>query len=156
MYKNITKNISIEDESLYTKFILASFFMFIIPLLLALYVIFIIMFRPEIAAKMGYIRLIVFWMVVSGIFGYLIIRRAISQILALIRRAKDISEGKLGGKIEVVHQDELKDLASAFNRITSDLEKKIKELEYSRSLTRELFQKIGHAITSSQKLDALL
>ena len=150
------KKISIEDESLYTKLVLAAFFMFIIPVLLVLYLIFMVILNKESQASVGYARLVIFWMVVSGLFGYVVIKKTIRSILNLIGKAKDISEGKFKGKIEVLHGDELKDLATAFNRITSDLEKKIKELEYSRSLTRELFQKIGHAITSTQKQEALL
>jgi len=108
------------------------------------------------ASPTAYARLVIFWMVASGIFGYIVIKRSIKAILDLITKAKGLADGKFDGKIEVMHEDELKDLALAFNRITSDLERKIHELEYSKSLTRELFQKIGHAITSTQKLDALL
>ena len=150
------RSISIDDESLYTKLVLAAFFMFIIPILLILYLIFIVIIKKDSASPVGYARLVIFWMVASGVFGYIVIKRCIKGILNLITKAKDISQGKFKGKIEVLHDDELKDLAIAFNRITSDLERKIKELEFSRSLTRELFQKIGHAITSSQKIDALL
>ena len=156
MLNNIVKRISIEDEGLYTKLILAAFFMFIIPVLLALYLIFIVLLNKDVTPSLGYTRLIIFWMVASGIFGYIVIKKTIRSILDLIKKAKNISEGKTEDRIEVLHQDELKDLAGAFNRITSNLEKKIKELEYSRSLTRELFQKIGHAVTSSQKIGALL
>jgi len=156
MAKGLFKKISIEDESLYTRFVLASFFMFIIPLLLTLYLIFIVLFTKEMEASLGYTRLVIFWMVASGLFGYVIIKRAIQSILGLIGKAKDVAAGKTDEKISAIHNDELKDLALAFNRITADLEKKLRELEYSRSLTRELFQKIGHAITSSQRMEALL
>ncbi len=156
MLNEINKKVSIEYEGLYTQLILAAFFMFIIPLLLALYVIFNVIVNKNIDATMGYARLVIFWMVASGIFGFILIRRPVKAILQLINKAKNIAEGNLDEKIVVARRDELKDLASAFNRITADLEKKIAELEYSRSLTRELFQKIGHAITSSQRMDALL
>lgn len=156
MLKITDKKILIRDQGLYSQFLLASIFMFIIPLLLALYVIVNIILRQDMNALSGYARLIILWMVVSGVFGFSLAKRPILSILDLIKKAKEISDGNMCGTIVTEHRDELKDLATAFNRLTADLEKKIAELEYSRSLTRELFQKIGHAITSSQKIDALL
>lgn len=156
MISNLFKRRTNEDESLDSKLVFAALFMFIVPILLALYLIFIALSNRSMASNLGYIRLILFWMVVSGVFGYILIKRTIRSILSLTLKAKNIAEGQLGEKIEVRRGTELQDLATAFNRITSELEKKVKELEYSRSLTRELFQKIGHAITSSQKIDALL
>jgi len=64
------------------------------------------------------------------------------------RNAKKISNGKLGVKIDSLYKDELGELAVAVNKITSNLENKIKELEYSHSVTRELFDKIGHTLTA--------
>lgn len=145
-----------EEEGLYTQFIFATLFMFIIPLLLFLYIIFNVLAKKNPEDLTSYARLVIFWVVASGIVGFFIIRRPISAILDLIKKAKAISEGSLDEKITVNRRDEIRDLAMAFNRLTTDLEKKISELEYSKSLTRELFQRIGHAITSSQKIDALL
>jgi len=95
-------------------------------------------------------------MIASGIFGYILIKGTITGVLDLIKQAKLISEQGSFDKIEAKHQDELKDLAMAFNRITSDIEKKVEDLEHSKKLTRELFEKIGYAISSSQKIDSLL
>jgi HD-GYP domain-containing protein (c-di-GMP phosphodiesterase class II) len=95
-------------------------------------------------------------MVCSGIFGYFLIKGTINSMLDLIEQAKAISEGGGFEKIESKHQNELKDLATAFNRITSEMEKRVADLEYSKKVTRELFEKIGYAISSSQKIDSLL
>lgn len=154
--KNIDARLNPENESLYTQLIIAAFFMFVIPLLLALYIIFNIIFEQNVSDLTGYARIVIFWIIASGIFGFMLIRKPIKALLAMIYEAKKAAEGNLDIKLNDGHRAELKDLAVAFNRLTNDLERKISELEYSRSLTRELFQKIGHAITSSQKLDALL
>lgn len=150
------KRLSMKGAGLYTKFVVASFFMFIIPLILIVYAALVVLPKKYFTDSMDYTRFIIFLMMVSGIFGYVLIRKVATNILSLTNSAKKISEGKIDEKIPLTEQDELKDLACAFNRITSELEKKISELEYSRDLTKELFQKIGYAITSAQKLDALL
>ncbi len=146
---------SFEEASLYTKFIIAAFFMFALPVLLVAYVL-IILPQKHIALPPGYENLVIICIVVSGVFGYLLVRKTARSILNVIKRAKSISEGKVGGKVSEMHQDELRDLARAFNKITSDLERKIAELESSRKLTKEMFQKIGYAVTSGQQLDTLL
>ena len=154
----MAKKISIyEDAGLYTKFTLGAVFMFAVPLLLTIYILYALLTKREIGNPANYVRLIVFWMVVSGIFGYTLIRRAANNILNVIRNAKDASEGRMTRDISTgLHDDELKDLARAFNKITADLEKKIAELENSRNLTKELFQKLGYAVTSGQQLNAFL
>ena len=148
--------LSIENASIYTKFALAALFMFALPLLLFVYTIFFVLPGKYVTNSILYVRIVILWVIASGVIGYIIIRRVISSTVILIKRAKKISTGKVGERLESPQQDELKELASTINKITSDLEKKIKELEDSRNLMRELFTKIGQTITSNQKLEALL
>jgi len=150
------KVLSLEGASLYTRFVIASFFMFIIPLVLMLYVAFFVLPKKFFVDPENYTRLVILWMVVSGVFGYILIRKIAKNILKITSAAKQLSEDGGTEKISISEEGELKDLAMAFNRMTADLEKKIKELEHSKNLTKELFKKIGAAITSSQKIDALL
>lgn len=155
--KLFNKQISLDDLSLFSKMGLAFFFMFIIPMLLTLYLIFT---APHIITdKNGLLtqaRITVILMNVCGLFGFFAMRRIIKKTVTIIKKAQSISTEHDGGRIEVTWNDELKDFAHSFNRIKASLETKIKELQYSRSLTRELFQRMGHAMTSSQKMEALL
>ncbi|MGA3085418.1 MAG: hypothetical protein ABSE95_11570 [Thermodesulfobacteriota bacterium] len=114
------------------------------------------MFGKTQEATIAYSPMIFLWMAISGLLGYVIIRRSVKVILNLAEKAKHFAGEKIGEEIKISQGDELKDFALAFNRITDDLEKKIVKLEYSRSLTRELFQQIGQTITSTQKLEGLL
>ncbi|OGW99672.1 MAG: hypothetical protein A3I73_03880 [Omnitrophica bacterium RIFCSPLOWO2_02_FULL_45_16] len=153
----LNKKISLEDIGLYDKMIFAFVFMFVIPMLLTLYLIFL---APRLIdnkdSLLTHIRIIIVWMTACGLLGYLFIRRTIKTLVAIIKQAEELSLGSNGQRIDVAWNDELKALARSFNKIKSDLETKIKELQYSRSLTRELFQRMGHAMTSSQKMEALL
>lgn len=152
-----TKKISLEDLGLHNKLVFAFIFMFVIPLLLAVYIVFL---APRVISDKNYLlthsRFIILWMTISALFGYFFLRRVIVKLTAIIKQAEALSSGKKGDRIEVAWDDELKALARSFNKIKADLETKIKELQYSRSLTRELFQRMGHAMTSSQKMEALL
>ena len=151
------RKISLENISLFSKMALAFFFMFAIPMLLTVYLIFL---APHIITDKNdlfmHARFIIIWMNLCGLLGYFSIRGVIKKLVTIIKRAQYLSMENNGEKIEVAWDDELKDLARSFNKIKSDLETKIKELQYSRSLTRELFQRMGHAMTSSQKMEALL
>ena len=152
-----TKKINLEDMGLYNKMALAFFFMFIIPLLLTLYLIFLA--PPLISDKNMLVtqaRIMLIMMTICGLFGYIFIRRVIKKLVAVIKDAEYLSTVNNGERIDVDWNDELKGLAMSFNKIKAELETKIKELQYSRSLTRELFQRMGHAMTSSQKMEALL
>ena len=152
----LNRKFSIEDIGLYSKNAMAFLFMFIIPLLLACNLVF---FMPNVIVNkdefLAYARLIITMMIVSGLFGFIFLRRTIKALIAIIKRAEHLAAGKKGEKIEVAANDELKGLAHSFNIINTNLETKIKELEYSQRLTRELFQQIGYAITGSQKIKAL-
>ncbi len=152
----LTKKISLENIGLYNKNALAFFFMFVIPVLLTCYLIFL---APRIISDkhrlLIHARVIIIWMSICGLFGYLFLRSIIKILIAIIKKAEHLSLGNSGEKIEIGWNDELKDLAQSFNRIRANLETKIKELEYSQRLTRELFQEIGHAITGNQKIGAL-
>jgi Response regulator containing a CheY-like receiver domain and an HD-GYP domain len=150
------KKYSLADIGLYNKNALAVFFMFVIPMLLACYLVFILpRFITGKEALLSYTRIIVILMSICGLVGYLILRKVFKTLISIIKQAENLSAGKKGKKIDVVWNDELKGLAQSFNKINTDLETKVKELEYSQRLTRELFQQIGHAITGSQKMGAL-
>jgi len=152
----LNKKVSLEDIGLYNKNALAFFFMFVIPLLLACYLVFL---APRIIAGrdelLTHTRIIIILMNVCGLVGYFFLRRTFKMLITIIRKAESLSMGSKGEKIEVASNDELKSLARSFNRISANLETKIKELEHSQHLTRELFQQIGRAITGNQKIEAL-
>ena len=154
--KFLKKKISLDDIGLHNKSALAFFFMFVIPTLLACYVIFL---APRVISNkdkfLMYARVIIIWMSISGLFGYLFLRRTIKTLVMIIKKVEYLSLGNAGEKLEGAWNGEIKDLARSFNRINANLETKIKELEYSQRLTRELFQQIGQAITGSQKIEVL-
>ncbi len=92
----------------------------------------------------------------SALFGYFFIaRKMIHSVLLITRHAKAASEGQAGA-IDIQEHGELGELARSFNRITSELEQKIDELESSRQLVKKLLSRIGTAIVSYEGIDNIL
>lgn len=156
--KNIfNKKIVLENLKLYNKMALAVLFMFVIPILLTLYLVFL---APSIIGDKNRLlmheRIILIQMSICGLFGYFFIRKTIKRLLEIIKKAEYLSSAAGAEKIEVACDDELKSLAGSFNKVKSNLETKIKELQYSQNINKELFQRVGYAITSTQKTEALL
>src|SRR3989338_3735785 len=104
-----TKKINLEDMGLYNKMALAFFFMFIIPLLLTLYLIFLA--PPLISDKNMLVtqaRIMLIMMTICGLFGYIFIRRVIKKLVAVIKDAEYLSTVNNGERIDVDWNDELK------------------------------------------------
>src|SRR3989338_10218012 len=80
----LNKKISLEDIGLYDKMIFAFVFMFVIPMLLTLYLIFL---APRLIdnkdSLLTHIRIIIVWMTACGLLGYLFIRRTIKTLVAI-------------------------------------------------------------------------
>ncbi|MCX5666216.1 MAG: HD-GYP domain-containing protein [Candidatus Omnitrophica bacterium] len=133
-----SKKVSLEDIGLQSKNALAFLFMFVIPTLLACYLIFL---APLVISDknmlLRHTRTIIILMSVCGLFGYLFLRKVFSTLIGIIKKAEYISFGNKGEKIEVVWNDELKDLAQSFNRINAGLETKV--LELSRSIEKTYY-----------------
>ena len=144
-----------KSDTLFAKSMIAFLFAFIVPLLLALLLIYGFLNEKTFITSSINIKVIVGLMIVSGIIGGSAIRSIIGGITGLTKQLKDLSMAASGDDMDESHGNELKDLALAFNRMTKDLEKRVEDLQSSKSLTRELFQKIGYAIASTHKNDEL-
>jgi putative nucleotidyltransferase with HDIG domain len=107
--------------------------MFVLPLLLITFVLLLVLPQKLVIDPMMYSRVIITLIIVSGVFGYFLIRKTAKSILDIIRSAKNVSEGK-GGNISALHDDELKDLAMAFNKI-AELSKNIENTYYETLIT---------------------
>jgi putative nucleotidyltransferase with HDIG domain len=89
-----------------------------------------------------------------GFYG--IVRPMLRSVLKIAERVRAVTAGHRAEAIEVKDQNEIGELARAFNKITFDLEHKIEELESSRQLVKKLLSRIGTAIVSYEGIDNLL
>ncbi|MFH0732708.1 MAG: HD domain-containing phosphohydrolase [Candidatus Omnitrophota bacterium] len=148
---------SIHEESLVRKLAISFFFMSLIPLMLLMYILKVVGY-DILWEKLPYIRVTVALIVcLMGLMFYFL-RRNISAVSRIAEIGKEIAKGNYKKKIYVdgPDTDEIGQLAKSFNKITSDLEEKIKELEESKNIIQDIFTKTGAAISSSEGIDQLL
>lgn len=145
----------LSSRSLVVQFAWAFMLMSIIPLIMAVSLIFIIN-APTIDGRIEQARIAVFWMFISSIAGYFVIRKAVTTLSGLTAHVKDVVNGS-ASRIELLEEDnEIGELARHFDNVTKKLEVKIKELEASKKLIQGIFHRIGEATTSARGIDSLL
>jgi two-component system sensor histidine kinase VicK len=77
------------------------------------------------------------------ILGFLFSRNIVYTILGASRTAREIAEGNLSKRIEIVDESsEMSQLAGSFNEITAKLEQKIAELELSEQKFKHLVDNV--------------
>ncbi len=125
------KSLSMERKSLRYKLMIAFSLMSIIPLLVIVYFVNIYIF-PNIdnLLEVTVVVLITLWL---SWLGYLLIRQIINPVIDLALETKLIAEGRFGSKVALDRDDELGDIASAVNTMTSKIRSYIGELQdYSK------------------------
>ena len=145
--KRRPKLVSIEQERLERRLVIAFGFMSIIPILFLYWAV----------VRHLDLRTILLSTIASALFGYFFVaRRMIRAVVGVTEKVKALLSGELPGLLEEHDSNELGELARAFNTITQDLRDKIEELESSRELVKRLLSRIGTAIVSYEGIDNLL
>jgi len=143
------------SRSLVVQFAWAFMLMSIIPLIMAVSLIFIIN-APTVDERITQGSIAVLWMFISSIAGYFVIRKAVITLSQLTKNIKEVIDGNKS-KAELLGEDnEIGELARYFNSVAQKLELKIKEVEASKKIIQNIFHKIGEATTSSRGIDSLL
>lgn len=127
----VFQTLSMERKSLRYKLMIAFSLMSIIPLLVIVYFVTNYIF-PNIdnLLEVTVVVLITLWL---SWLGYLLIRQIINPVIDLALETKLIAEGRFGSKVALDREDELGDIASAVNTMTSKIRSYIGELQdYSK------------------------
>lgn len=139
--------VALKDQRLDRKLALAFGFMSFIPILLVVW---------AMVAEVP-LDIAIYPIVASAMIGYFCVaRRMVHSVITITEKARAISSGRETGIIEVGEDNEIGELARAFNRITQDLDGKIEELESSRELVKKLLSRIGTALVSYEGIDNIL
>jgi PAS domain S-box-containing protein len=85
---------------------------------------------------------------VTSWLAHLLARQISGPIAALLRGAEEVSQGNLGHQVKVNAVDELAQLVSGFNRMTSDLEANRAEIEARRRFTEAILESIPTGVIS--------
>ncbi|MCP4694049.1 MAG: PAS domain S-box protein, partial [Desulfobacterales bacterium] len=90
--------------------------------------------------------------VLGGLLAIIFINRILNRyLLRVVDGTRKIARGDLAHRIRVESDDEMGRLASFFNKMTSDLQKREEELKISKNLHQTLVDNIGLGITLVNK-----
>lgn len=142
--------------SLYRKFSIAFVCMSLVPIVLILYIIYYLKLAPLLEKQLPYFNLTILLVVLLSLASFDLVRRSMVALSRFSDNAKQIASGDYSQKVKVANKDEIGDLANSFNKITDELQKKIKDLEASKSLLQNILNKIGSAVTSTKGIENLL
>jgi HD-GYP domain-containing protein (c-di-GMP phosphodiesterase class II) len=155
MKRELLKPQSIKNDSVVRKIALSFILSSLLPILVIVYILF---FSGEVSTSVTKsVRITVALLIAASLAGLEITRRIIKAVLLINQRVKEFTEGKARvEKIEVNEDDEIKELALSFNRITKQLQENIKELEQSKAMLQGIILKVNEAITSFEDIDKFL
>jgi len=144
-----------ESDS-YRKFAIAFVFMSLVPIVLLVFIIHHLNITEIAQEKMPYFRLTILLVVLLSLASFDLIRRSLLSLKQLDGYAKEIAEGNYKKRLDDTQRDDMGRLARSFNKITSELENKIVELESSKRLLHNILEKVGTAVTSTRGITNLM
>ena len=146
---------SIENASVIRKFSvlfsLMSFFPFIILASLFFYL--------SLKGKISLNLTLIFWSaILVGIFaliGFFGMRRTLINLTKITQGTKSILQGKIPDKInvDISNNNEVAQIARAFNDVVQKLELNIQELEKSKSMLHDVLNKIATGASSANNIN---
>jgi len=142
--------------SLYRRFSIAFVFMSLVPIVLILFIVHYLKLEPLLNKQLPFFNLTILLVVLLSLASFDLIRRSMVALASFSGNAKEIASGNYGQKVKVTNGDEIGDIANSFNKITDELQKKIKDLEESKKLLNNIMNKIGSAVTSARGIENLL
>jgi diguanylate cyclase (GGDEF)-like protein len=95
-------------------------------------------------------------LIMFGLATYLLGRSVVGTLRRLAGAADAIAGGRLGERVEAGGNDEFAQLGRAFNRMASQLEQRLRELEAERSRVQEAVARFGEALAATHDPDQLV
>ena len=105
---------------------------------------------------------LIFWSAfLVGIFaliGFFLMRRTLINLIKISEGTKDILKGNVPQRIniETAGDNEVAQIARAFNEIVQKLEVNIQQLQKSKGLLQNVLSKIASGVSSAENIDAFL
>jgi len=145
-------------ETVAKKFTIAFATMFVVPMLLAVYLL--ADFSQVIERDAPQVAALFFFASVLAAAGFLICRSVVRALLTAVRDAEAVAGGDVTHRMDTGSAGEISDLAKNFNRITTRLQQTIDGLEASRKQIQTLLSKvcgtIGQPVEIESTFDVLL
>jgi HD-GYP domain-containing protein (c-di-GMP phosphodiesterase class II)/HAMP domain-containing protein len=142
--------------SLYRKFSISFVLMSMVPIVLLLFIIHYFNVMPLLEQQIPLFNLTILFVVLLSLASFDLIRRSMVSLSNFSKNATDIAAGNYDKRVEESREEELGQLAKSFNKITSELQDKINQLEESKRLLHNILNKVGSAVTSTKGIENLL
>lgn len=149
---------SIENASLIRKFSVLFTFMSVLPLVSLAVLFFLLTPTRELKITSD----LLFWVAfLAGIFvflGFIGMRKSLINLLKVTQSAQEILSGDFSKRIKLkfTGNNEITQMAKAFNEVVEQLENNITQLEKSRNTVQEVLLKIASGVSSTENIDSFL
>ena len=91
-----------------------------------------------------YVRIYLAAVLMAVVLVFLMIKKALAPLRELQRAAQDISEGRLERRAKVHTNDEIGDMAAAFNGMAAQIENQVTELSLESERRRQMLGSLTH------------
>jgi len=152
-----TKFTSIEDASLIRKFTVLFIVMSLLPFLVLAYIFTQSSTAGIVTIDQGVLIILLFLTGFGALAGFWGVRGSIGKIQEVTKETKEALSKNMPdlGKIEE-EENEVTQLARAFNEVTKNLEENIKRLESSKQIIQYVLTKIAAGVSSQHTIDTFL
>lgn len=149
---------SIEDASLIRKFSVLFSLMSLLPFAVLSAAFFIFISRGEIKINPDLFFWSVFLIGVFAFIGFIGMRKTFVDLIKVSQNTKEILTGDFSKRINIKTDgnNEVAQLARAFNEVVEQLESNVKQLEKSKNTLMEVLFKFGRGISSTESVDNFL
>lgn len=147
---------SLSATSLHRKFSVAFVLMSLVPILLILFIIHYFQIVPLVERQLPFFNITILLVVLLSLASFDLVRRSMVSLSRISRNAAMIASGDYDKRVEHAKDEEIGQLAHSFNKITAELQDKIKQLEQSKKLLQHILNKIGSAVTSTKGIENLM
>ena len=168
--REFLKSFSIMPKGLRYKIGIAFFLMALIPLFVCIFFAFAYIYPdtpyPILRSDLGAIFAIIAITVFITILGFVLLRQIVDPVVHIARQAKEVADGKVDAKFEVIREDEVGDLGDSLNRMTHQIKEAINELHsygektkqinleiHSKVLTLSNLLQVGNLISAGTSLE---
>lgn len=147
---------SLSGTSLYRKFSIAFVLMSLAPILLIVFIIHYFNIMPLLEKQLPFFNLTILLVVLLSLASFDLVRRSMMVLSRISKNAAIIADGDYSQRMESATDEETGRIVNSFNKVTAELQNKIKQLEQSKALIQNILNKIGSAVTSTQGIENLL
>ncbi len=149
---------SIEDASIIRKFSVLFSLMSLLPFVIMAGAFLFFVWKGQIDINLDMFFWTVFIIGLFAFIGFFSMRKTFVNLINILKNAKDILAGDFTKRINIKSggNNEVTELAKAFNGVVQQLESNIKQLEKSRNMLQGVLLRVASGVSSTENVDVFL